>query len=264
MSIPLAAQEQPIDHEVVATNVFVDSSPDISSCAICAANELNLCPATYRNGEPDTNRRPSAPLAATFHAIPARRTILHSTEWSEFVSIICHGWAMSSAALPDGRRQILSFLLPGDMLSAGSLFEPISGRPVEAVTDVTYRNYKRSDLKSILFEFPDAFDALTKPYLEEKKQADQLAVDLGSRTADERIARLILYLKDRLTKRGMAQDHTMEFPLRQHHIADATGLTPVHVSKVLSKFRRDGLIEISNRSLTVLDPAEFGRVANML
>ena len=168
---------------------------------------------------------------------------------------------MSSAALPDGRRQILSFLLPGDFLSAGSLFEPTSGRLVEAITEVTYRNYKRCDLKTVMFGYPNAFDTLTKGCLEEKRQADQLAVDLGRRTADERIARLVLNLMDRQAKRGMTQDQTMDFPLRQHHIADATGLTPVHVSKVLSGFRRNGLIEIRNRSLVVLDMASFQRIA---
>ncbi len=264
MSIPLIALEQPIGHEVLATTAFVDAASDTSSCATCAAYELNLCPATYKNNVLDLNRRPSGPLMPSVQTILARRTILHATEWSEFVSIICRGWAMASAALPDGRRQILSFLLPGDMLSTGSLFEPISGRLVEAITDVTYRNYKRSELKTILFEYPNAFDTFTKTCLEDRRQADQLAVDLGRRTADERIARLILNLMERLTKRGMAQEQTIEFPLRQHHIADAAGLTPVHVSKVLSKFRRSGLIEIGNRSLTVLDPTEFYRVANMV
>jgi len=53
----------------------------------------------------------------------------------------------------------------------------------------------------------------------------------------------------------------MDFPLRQHHIADATGLTAVHVSKALSEFRRSHLIEINDRSLTILRPAEFQRIA---
>jgi CRP/FNR family transcriptional regulator len=57
------------------------------------------------------------------------------------------------------------------------------------------------------------------------------------------------------------QNHTMEFPLRQHHIADATGLTPVHVSKVLSELRRRGLVEISDRTLTVHDLAGLRSVA---
>jgi CRP-like cAMP-binding protein len=70
-------------------------------------------------------------------------------------------------------------------------------------------------------------------------------------------------LKEKLEARGMAQEGSMEFPLRHHHIADATGLTPVHVSKLLSQFRRERLIEIHNRSLTILDMAELRRIANM-
>ena len=239
-------------------------SPVPDLCAACPANTLNVCAAVGQHGMLDANQVQRPPLlVASVHTIPVRRTICHPTEWSDFVPIICRGWATSSIALPDGRRQILSFLLPGDMFSISSLFEPLSGRLVEAVTEVTYRNYKRSDFRAILFEYPDVLETITKAWIEEKRQIDQLTVDLGRRTADERIARLILNLMERLAKRGMSQDQTIEFPLRQHHIADATGLTPVHVSKVLSEFRRSGLIEIRDRSLTVLDPAEFRRIANM-
>ena len=54
----------------------------------------------------------------------------------------------------------------------------------------------------------------------------------------------------------------MEFPLRQRHIADATGLTPVHVSKMMGEFQRNGLIEISSRSLTILNETELYRIAD--
>jgi CRP-like cAMP-binding protein len=92
-----------------------------------------------------------------------------------------------------------------------------------------------------------------------------LIVDLGRRAADERIARLILNLTGRLAERGLVRSTPLEFdfPLRQHHIADATGLTAVHVSKVLTEFRRNGLINISGRSLTILDEPAFRRVAHM-
>jgi CRP/FNR family transcriptional regulator, anaerobic regulatory protein len=73
-----------------------------------------------------------------------------------------------------------------------------------------------------------------------------------------------LNLLERLDQRGMINlGMEIDFPLRQHHIADATGLTSVHVSKVLSEFRRAGLIKIGDRSLTILDPAGFRRVAHM-
>jgi CRP/FNR family transcriptional regulator len=73
---------------------------------------------------------------------------------------------------------------------------------------------------------------------------------------------LILSLAERLAKRGMMNGHTMEFPLRQRHVADATGLTPVHVSKVLGEFQRAGLMEISSRSLTVINETELRRAAD--
>jgi CRP-like cAMP-binding protein len=213
--------------------------------------------------ESEADRHPGASLlTSSSHTTPARRTICHPKEWSEFILIICRGWAVSSIALPDGRQQILSFLLSGDMASTACLFEPMSGRSVEAVTEVTYRKFKRSDLKAILFKYPDLFEMLSRTWIEERVQADQLALDLGRRTADERIARQILNLAERLAKRGMMRGQTMEFPLRQRHIADATGLTPVHVSKVLGQFTRAGLIEISGRSLTIINATELRRVAD--
>ncbi len=145
------------------------------------------------------------------------------------------------------------------------LFEARPFCLVEVVTDVRYRSFNRSELKSLLYRQPEVLDRFSKAWVEEKASADQLIVDLGRRTADERIARLIVNLLDRLEMRGMAQGEPIEFdfPLRQHHIADATGLTPVHVSKVLTELRRNGLINISERSLTILDLPAFRRVAHM-
>ena len=96
-------------------------------------------------------------------------------------------------------------------------------------------------------------ERLKKVWTDDRLQIEKKALALGRQTAEERIARLILNKLDRLGKRGMTDGRTMEFPLRQHHIADAVGLTPVHVSRIMSEFRRNDLIEISERSLTVLD-----------
>ena len=235
-------------------------APGVSSCSTCAFYEPRLCAGVKKQATAEV-QSDTQPLDALVRTIPARRTICHSSEWSEFVTIICRGWASSSVTLPDGRRQILSFLLPGDIISTLNLFHPVCGCLIESITEVTYRNFKRSEVKIALFENSVLRESAVRVCADDKVQADQLTVDLGRRTANERIARAILGLMDRLVKRGMAQDHTIEFPLRQHHIADATGLTPVHVSKVLSEFRRSGLIEINDRLLTVLDHTSFRRVA---
>lgn len=256
-------QPQPIDRPgIPLRKVEADSGNYRLSCSVCPAYELNLC-AGVGQKIAEANRLPGASLLTSVaHTIPARRTIYHPKEWSDFVPIICQGWAVSSIALPDGRRQILSFLLSGDPVSTEFLLEPISGRTVEAITEVTYRKFKRSDLKAFLVKHPDLMQKLSKIWIEERMHSDQLALDLGRRTADERIARLILNLAGRLVKRNMMKDQTMEFPLRQRHIADATGLTPVHVSKVLGEFQRGGLIEISSRSLTIINETELRRTAD--
>ncbi|MGA2565819.1 MAG: Crp/Fnr family transcriptional regulator [Pseudolabrys sp.] len=239
----------------------VGSLACILGCTVCPAYELSLC-GEIREKFAQAEWLPgTAPLASTVHRVPARHTIFHHKEWSEFVPFICAGWAATSITLADGRRQTLSFLLPGDIVSAACLLEPMSGRTVEAITEVEYRKFRRSDLKAVLFKYPDLMEKVSKIWNEERIHFDQMALDLGRRTADERIARLIVNIASRLAKRGMRNGDTMEFPLRQRHIADATGLTPVHVSKVVGEFQRARLFEIRGRTLTIFDEAELRRAA---
>lgn len=237
-------------------------APCIRSCAACPAHDLGMCHGMSDAG----NGRYTAPqvsLPTSEQTIPARRVIFRQRDLHDVVPFICLGWAASTVTLSDGSRQILLFLLPGDIVSPSLLFGATAHCSVEAITEVQYRSFRRDDLKAMLTRDPDLIEKIAKVWNDRKLQAEQLAVDLGRRTADERIARLILSLRDRLAARGMVQDQTMDFALRQHHVADATGLTAVHVSKVLSEFRRRGLIEISDRSLTILNPLEFQRVATM-
>ena len=234
------------------------------SCTICDGFDLNIClPAAA--AEAPSQQSKSAKISQSGHTVPARRIIWRAQDLHDIVPVICTGWAAAIVMLSNGSRQIVSFLLPGDVLSTTLLFESRPFCLVEAITDVRYRAFNRAELKSLLYRQPELLDRFSKAWVDEKARADQLIVDLGRRTADERIARLVLNLLDRLEKRGMVQGDPIEFefPLRQHHIADATGLTPVHVSKVLTEFRRNGLINISERSLTILDLPAFRRVAHM-
>ena len=223
-----------------------------SLCAACTFNEMNLCATILNKEQSDTSlHKGASQLMLSTHTIPARRIICHPKEWSEDSFIICKGWAASSIALPDGRRQIIKLLLPGDLVFTDALFEPMSRRSVEAISEVTYRKFNRARFKDLVLEYPELLEKYGMIWSEERARADDLTLDLGRRKSDERIARLILDLAERLTKRGMMSGQVMEFPLRQRHVADATGLTTVHVSKVLGEFQRAGLIDISVRSLTI-------------
>lgn len=202
-------------------------------------------------------------VSDTEHSVAARRLILRERDALSVLPLICRGWAACSVTLFDGRRQILSFLLPGDMAPTAMVFDDVAHVSVEAVTDVQFRAVQRAEFKDALQREAGLFEQFFRLAAAEKLQADQLAVDLGRRSADERIARLILGLAERARQRGLSEGDSFEFPLRQHHIADATGLTSVHVSKVLTEFRRAGSIEISERALTIKDPGAFRAIANM-
>lgn len=224
----------------------------------CAAVDLDV----FQLGDA-ARASSSRQVQTTEHEMSARRLIFRERDTVEQIPIVCSGWAACSVTLSDGRRQILAFLLPGDMAPAALVYDPTARFSVETVTDVQYRNVRRLELKAALGRDAGLFERFTLLWAEEQRRADQLVVDLGRRSADERVARLILGLVERMKERGLSDNDTIAFPLRQHHIADATGLTSVHVSKVLTEFRRNGLIDINDRSLTIADPAAMRAVANM-
>lgn len=229
-------------------------------CAECLTRAFGFC--DLAGGARPLNG--PVPPAQQMRMVAARRTLFRARDVLDSVPIICSGWALSAVMLADGSRQILSFLLPGDFVSAALLFDPQPKCSVEAITDVTYRVFTRTELKDRIFANPQMAETLLNAWIEEKRRADELIIDLGRRPAMERVARLILGLVERLQERGMTAGSAFEvdFPLRQHHIADAVGLTPVHVNKLLTDLRRGGVIKLGERSLAVLDPARLRTVAS--
>jgi CRP-like cAMP-binding protein len=234
-------------------------------CSNCSAQEFNICHALRQAHDVDAARTDATPDAIAFqsHHVAARRLIWREHDTVPTVPVICQGWAATLLTLSDSRRQILSFLLPGDLVSAILVFDPVCTYSVETITEVRYNGFDRAAVQTALARNPGLLDRLAQVRNDETASADCLTVDLGQRGAAERIARLILNLSERLAQRGLVHDNTMDFPLRQHHIADATGLTVVHTGKVLGEFRRAGLIQIDGRTLTLPDPNGLARAAEM-
>jgi CRP/FNR family transcriptional regulator, anaerobic regulatory protein len=249
---PSATTDEPIPPHVVL------------GCAACAACQPRLCEAVARAAQ-SLLQNVAVELPQSVHLITAKRVVHWGEDLHDVVPVICEGWGASVTTLSDGSRQILSILLPGDMVSMAFLFDADAECTVEAITDVRYRAFSRNDLKARLLADADSFAKFLNASVEEKGRADQLIADLGRRTAEERIARLIFNLKSRLRRRGMLHTETLEmdFPLRRHHIADATGLSPVHVSKVLSTLRQSGVVRIGDGSLRVLDRERLRHIALM-
>jgi CRP-like cAMP-binding protein len=226
----------------------------LPTCSGCFVRKAGACPGFGVKSNPESNaQRGVLPVPSQIQVFPARRPILHPREEADFVPVICSGWAATSISLSNGRKQIASFLLGGEVASINYLFEACAGRGIEAVSQVSCRKFRRNDLRDAVLQNPSLVSSLGRAFAEERERGDQLSLDLSRRSAEARIARLIWSLFERLRRKEQVQDNTIDFPVRQQQLADATGLTAVHVCKVLSRFRSNKLLRLDGRKLTLLD-----------
>jgi CRP-like cAMP-binding protein len=169
------------------------------------------------------------------------------------------GWAYRAVHFQDGRRQILSFLLPGDMINIGAIWIEDYKIPfnVRALTDVTLCAFSADDMRRVI-NSSDAQQSLFAAHIQRQfALAERRLVDVGQRLATARIARLVLDLDATLRARGLSTGDTIEFPLRQEDIADALGLTTAHVNRTLFKLRRRGLLDLKQGQARILDRTQL-------
>ena len=164
------------------------------------------------------------------------------------------GWAFRYKTLSDGRRQILSFLLPGDFIGLQDEFADGQTHGVEAVTDVTLCAFSRDRLWALFHARPKLGYDITWLAAREEKMVDDNLVTTGRRNAGERVAMLLMHLYRRAERVGMVRDGWVEFPFNQQHIADALGLSLVHTNKTLRRLQRLGLYKLDAGWLRILEP----------
>jgi CRP-like cAMP-binding protein len=229
-------------------------------CAQCPVRASNICSVLQRLTNQDEASADDSVSWQSHKKIPAHKNVKSVGDRAERVLVICEGWAFRFAQLTDGRKQILSILIPGDVITPMRLFDDAIRFSVQALTDMRYCGYSRATLRARLTGDLALLDAWAKLLVAERQHNIGLVVNLGARSADERIAHLLLQLSARLERRGLATGRRGDLPLPQRVIAAATGLTPEHVSRVIGKFRSAGLIETVKGGLSVRDLAGLQRV----
>lgn len=190
-----------------------------------------------------------------------RRIIHRDGEMPSEVFSLLDGWAFRFKLLADGRRQILSFMLPGDFLSLHALQSKPLHFSVQALTAVRLCAFETRAICDFLRTRPHLAWNVGILLARKSTRLDYRITDLGRRDALERITRFVLELGERLKRRGMVTEETYPFPLRQEHVADALGLTPVHVSRTFATLRTEGLISLQHNVLTIHDRDRMVEIA---
>lgn len=170
--------------------------------------------------------------------------------------ILKSGWAAMVQNTASGDRLIADFMLPGDVIGLGTWMKGSPFYSVQAISDVTYCSFDPRHIFSTEPVASEILQHLLERASDFNEQHQRRIFDIARRDAEARLLSLLLGLYERMEARGTARDGTMPFPLRQRHLADATGLTQVHVSRVLRKLRKDDLIDLSRKVLTFrqMDP----------
>lgn len=189
-------------------------------------------------------------------ALPAGECMLVEASAIPEVYVLSDGWAFRFLQLPNGRRQIFNFLLPGDIISGGSIYNELQHSTVKALTGVQVCCRPRSEFEAELTANPLAAARGTSVHM----TLDEMIIVLGRFPAERRIAYLLLHLMKRVSLRKTARDFRYSIPLRRRHIADAMGLTIEHVSRTLKVFRDHGILDLSQGILTVRNMHELERL----
>ena len=177
---------------------------------------------------------------------------------------LLRGWAFRYKTLSDGRRQILSFLLPGDFIGVQQKMGDAAAHGVETLTDAVFCVFQRDSLWELHRRSPTMGFNITWLTAHEESLVDDTLLSVGRRSAEERIATLLVLLFKRmaaLLPDGGAQG--VPFPLTQQHIADGLGLSLVHTNKTLRKLEKRGLHRIDDGRLWLRDVKALARIADL-
>ena len=187
--------------------------------------------------------------------------IAEAGDMTDLVTVVREGFAGRTGILPDGRRQIHSLMVPGDTADAEA---PLLGaRPdnIEALSDCSVWLAPKSRLAGLIAVKDELAEAFVREAAIAAQVAREWVVNVGRRTAVERVAHLICELHARLDAVGLVQASGFVQPLTQQHIADAQGISTVHANRVMQELRAMGLIRTDKRRLTVLNLERLQNVA---
>ncbi|HAQ36823.1 MAG: hypothetical protein CMF74_04580 [Maricaulis sp.] len=210
---------------------------------------------------PGPTRAAMSSVRHVLRQMPRGKSIINEGEVLKRVHVIQKGWAIRKRILEDGRRQILNFLMPGDIFDLQAMIDSRSDHAIETITLCEVRSIPTQEFLALVSEHPALASALWWSTVQEEGILREHIVRVGRRNAIERISHLLIELRRRLILSESADaDESVSLPLSRQLIADAVGLSPVHVSRTISSMRRMGLVS-ANGHLRVLDWDSLASIA---
>ena len=204
-------------------------------------------------------------LPCRLRRLDAGSYLLREGDVPAHCSVLVTGYAFRQKVTGSGARQILSICIPGDAVDLQNMFLDISDHGVQLLTQAKVADIPRDVLQDLVLANPRIGHAMIELTLIESSILREWVVNVGRRDARARVAHILCEFAVRLEQRGLTTDHGFELPMTQEQLADATGLTSVHVNRVLRSLESDGLINRRRRQIhfddwrALQDAGDFSR-----
>lgn len=211
---------------------------------------------------PATPRFLLSSVSHTQQSFAARQPLMREGERQHHCFVLLSGIAHRDRITADGQRQITDFYVRGDLIGLDGAQGGPPKQSVAAATPVTVAAIGLVALADVLTDDALLAGALWRNSLDAAAAAREWIVNIGRRDARARLLNLLCELSLRFEAAGMGTRSCFELPLTQSDLADATGLTSVHVNRVLRSLQMDGIIERRGRLITVPDWQAAARFAD--
>jgi CRP-like cAMP-binding protein len=192
-------------------------------------------------------------LPFAFRALEPATYLVREGEPPTRCALLLSGFAYRHKVTGDGGRQILSVHMAGEFLDLQNSLLEVADHNVQALTRIEVANIPVAALQRLTSEHPDVARAMWIETLIEAAIFREWVVNVGRRDSLSRVAHLLCELALRLDEAGLASREHYEMPMTQEQLADAAGLTPVHINRVLKELGRLGLIDRKKRVVTIAD-----------
>ncbi|MCU9850250.1 Crp/Fnr family transcriptional regulator [Defluviimonas sp. WL0024] len=202
----------------------------------------------------------------TLHEISSNEIVVRAGD--EFVAdgqqstrvyLVRVGLGLRAKTLPDGRRQVLSVLFPGDLVGLQAMLIGQAHHNAEARSDMRLSVIEHQRLRALWQQKFDAVALSLKAMAYDEVRLMKALLSIGQYTAEEAIASVLYSIFRRGVLHGMVRRNSMPFPFRQSDIADMLGLSLVHTNKTLAKLRRAKHLDLSDGKLTVYNADDLAR-----
>jgi CRP-like cAMP-binding protein len=190
-------------------------------------------------------------IRESMQRIGAGEDLIREGDPVDHVRIVLSGWLCRYKALEDGRRQIVNFILPGETCDAYAYLLSIMDHSIATLTPVVYAEVKRAQFEALVAHDPSLAEAFWRETLLNGAIQREWTTNLGRRLAFERVAHLLCEIYERLRPVGLIDGNSCSLPVTQTDLADATGLSVVHLNRTLQELRGSGLILLRERTLTI-------------